>query len=64
MVAVYFDLKKAFDKTWRFDIRTKILHDLQFQDSLSKSIFNFLTDMYFRVGVSESLSGDRSTPRT
>ena len=55
-VAVFFDLEKAYDTTWRYGI-LKDLHDLGLKGRLpSMFIQNFLEDRIIQVRVSSTLS--------
>ena len=53
--AVFFDLEKAFDTTWKFGIM-KDLHDLNLRGNLPKFIENFLSNRSFQVKVGSTLS--------
>ena len=53
--AVFFDLEKAFDTTWKFGIM-KDLHDLNLRGNLPKFIENFLKNRSFQVKVGSTLS--------
>ena len=55
MVAVFFDLEKAFDTTWKHGI-LKDLHSLGLRGHLPMFIKNFLTNRKFNVKVNNSLS--------
>ena len=53
VVAVFFDLEKAYDTTWRYGI-LKDIHKLGLRGRLPTFIENFLADMQVRVGSSLS----------
>ena len=55
VLAIFFDLEKAYDTTWRFGI-LKDLFDLDFRGSLPIFIENFLCDRRFRVRSDSTLS--------
>ena len=55
LVAIFFDLEKAFDTTWKFGI-LKDLHNLGLRGNLPKFIKNFLDNRSFQVKVGSSLS--------
>ncbi|RUS68704.1 hypothetical protein EGW08_023534 [Elysia chlorotica] len=48
VLAVFFDLEKAYDTTWKHGILTD-LHELEFRGKLPIFIQNFLSDRHFRV---------------
>ncbi|GFN93766.1 RNA-directed DNA polymerase from mobile element jockey [Plakobranchus ocellatus] len=48
VLAVFFDLEKAYDTSWRYGI-LKDLFDLDFRGKLPIFISNFLKDRYFKV---------------
>ena len=50
LVSVYFDLKKAYDTTWKYGIM-KDLHGFGLRGRLLNFISNFLQDRSFRVRV-------------
>jgi len=50
VVAVFFDLEKAYDTTWRYGI-LKDLHHMGFRGRLPIFISNFLASRYFKVQV-------------
>ena len=54
-VAVFFDLEKAYDTTWRYGI-LKDIHKLGLRGSLFTFIENFLADRAMQVRVGSSLS--------
>jgi len=58
--AIFFDLEKAYDTTWKFGI-LKDLHDAGLQGRLPLFIAGFLSDRKFqvRVGGSYSISANR-----
>ena len=55
VVAVFFDLEKAYDTTWRHGIM-RDLHDLGIRDRLATFIENFLADRWIQVRVGSTLS--------
>ena len=55
VVAVFFDLEKAYDTTWRYGI-LKDIHKLGLRGRLPTFIENFLADRTMQVRVSSSLS--------
>ena len=55
VVAVYFDLEKAYDTTWRYGI-LKDIHKLGLRGRLPTFIENFLADRAMQVRVGSSLS--------
>ena len=55
LVAVFFDLQKAYDTTWKHGI-LKDLHDLGLRGNLSIFIGNFLSDRTFQVHLGTILS--------
>ena len=55
VVAVFFDLEKAYDTTWRHGIM-RDLHDLGIRDRLATFIENFLADHWIQVRVGSTLS--------
>lgn len=54
-VAVFFDIKGAFDMTWRYGI-LKEIYDYGIRGTLPKFIESFLKGRTFRVRVGDSLS--------
>ena len=58
LVAVFFDLEKAYDMTWRYGILEK-LHRWGFRGRLPLFVDAFLTDRVFRVRVGNNLSTSR-----
>ena len=54
-VAIFFDLEKAYDTTWKYDIM-KDLHDIGLRGRLPNFISNFLTDRSFNVRIGSTLS--------
>ena len=54
-VAVFFDLEKAYDTTWRHGIM-RDLHDLGIRGRLATFIENFLADRWIQVRVGSTLS--------
>ena len=55
VVAVFFDLEKAYDTTWRYGI-VKDIHKLGLRGRLPTFIENFLADRAMQVRVGSSLS--------
>ena len=55
VVAVFFDLEKAYDTTWRYGI-SKDIHKLGLRGRLPTFIENFLADRAMQVRVGSSLS--------
>ena len=55
VVAVFFDLEKAYDTTWRYGI-LKDIHKLGLRGRLPTFIENFLADRTMQVRVGSSLS--------
>lgn len=55
MVAVFFDLEKAFDTTWKFGI-LKDLHELGLRGNLPLFIQQFLAHRSFQVRVGQTMS--------
>ena len=56
VIALFFDLEKAYDTTWRYSI-FKDIHKLGSRGRLPTFIENFLTDRTMQVRVRSSLSG-------
>jgi hypothetical protein len=55
VVAVFFDLEKAYDTTWRYGI-LRDLHDANLRGRLPQFVSKFLSDRRFRVRVGSCLS--------
>ena len=55
LVAVFFDLEKAYDTTWKYGIM-KDLQDLGLKGRLPSFISDFLSDRNFKVRVGSTLS--------
>jgi hypothetical protein len=55
LVAVFFDLEKAYDTTWKYGIM-KDLNDLGLKGRLPSFISDFLSDRNFKVRVGSTLS--------
>ena len=55
LVAVFFDLQKAYDTTWKHGIQQD-LHDMGLRGNLSIFIGNFLTDRTFQIHLGTILS--------
>ena len=54
-VAIFFDLEKAYDTTWKYGI-IKDLHDIGLRGRLPNFISNFLSDRSFNVRIGSTLS--------
>ena len=54
-VAIFFDLEKAYDTTWKYGIM-KDLHDIGLRGRLPNFISNFLSDRSFNVRIGSTLS--------
>ena len=50
LVCIFFDMKKAYDTTWRYGI-LKAVHDCGIRGHLANFIMNFLRNRQFRVKV-------------
>ena len=55
VVAIFFDLEKAYDTTWKHGI-LKDIHKIGLKGNLPKFISNFLSNRCFRVKVGSSFS--------
>ena len=55
VVSVFFDLEKAYDTTWKYDI-LRDLHDAGLRGRMPEFIGKFLTDRSFHVRVGSCLS--------
>ena len=55
VIAVFFDLEKAFDTTWKYGI-LKDLYSLGLRGNLPKFISNFLSNRTFQVNIGNYLS--------
>ena len=55
LVTIFFDLEKAYDKTWKYGIM-KNTHDIGLKGRLLLFIPNFLNDREFKVKVGSTLS--------
>ena len=55
LVAVFFDLEKAYDTTWKYGIMND-LHDIGLRGRLPDFISNYLKDRQFQVRVGATLS--------
>ncbi|GFS10648.1 RNA-directed DNA polymerase from mobile element jockey [Elysia marginata] len=55
VLAVFFDLEKAYDTTWKHGI-LMVLYDSNFRGRLPTFIQNFLSDRHFRVKSDAQLS--------
>ena len=54
-IAIFFDLEKAYDTTWKYGIM-KDLHDIGLRGRLPSFISNFLSDRSFNVRIGSTLS--------
>lgn len=59
LIAVSFDLEKAFDLTWRYNI-LKTLHEWGLRGRLPTFIRNFLKNRNFSVRIGDTLSDERT----
>ncbi|KAG8181012.1 hypothetical protein JTE90_024760 [Oedothorax gibbosus] len=57
LVSIFFDMEKAYDRTWRYGI-LKDLYHLGFRGNLPVFIQNFLKTRVFQVHVRSTLSRD------
>ena len=57
-VAVMFDLEKAYDKAWRYEM-LKDMQSLRLRGSLPEYIKEFLRDRTFKVSINWAQSGSR-----
>ncbi|MCU7800748.1 MAG: reverse transcriptase-like protein [gamma proteobacterium symbiont of Lucinoma myriamae] len=55
VVAIFFDLEKAYDTTWKYGIMND-LHNLGLRGRLPNFISNFLSDRSFNVRIGSTLS--------
>jgi potassium voltage-gated channel Eag-related subfamily H protein 8 len=55
LVAVFFDLEKAYDTTWRYGIM-RDLHDLNFRGRLPRFVANYLQDRTFQLRLGTTFS--------
>ena len=55
LVAVFFDLQKTYDTTWKYGIQQD-LHDMGLRGNLPIFIGNFLTDRTFQIHLGTILS--------
>ena len=55
VVAVFFDLQKAYDTTWKYGI-LKDLHNIGLRGNLPIFISNFLSDRTFQIHLGTILS--------
>ena len=55
VVAIFFDLEKAYDSTWKHGV-LRDLHDFGFRGGLPCFISNFLSDHLFQVKIGSTLS--------
>ena len=58
LTAVFFDLEKAYDNTWKYDIMQD-LYDFGLRGRLSMFIKNFLFERTFRVRVGSTFSNSQ-----
>ena len=54
-VAVFFDLEKAYDTTWRYNILSK-MYRWGLRGKLPRFIESFLSDRYFKIKVGNTIS--------
>lgn len=55
LVAIFFDIERAFDMTWRYGIMRKI-HSWGFRGNLPKFLSDFMHNRIFRVRLGDTLS--------
>lgn len=55
LVSIFFDIEKAYDRTWRYGI-VRALHDFGLRGNLPLFIYNFLQQRSFRVRLGTTLS--------
>ncbi|GFX34930.1 probable RNA-directed DNA polymerase from transposon X-element [Trichonephila clavipes] len=55
LVSLFFDIEKAYDRTWRYGI-LRNMHDFGLRGNLPIFIFNFLAVRYFHVRIGHSSS--------
>ncbi|GFW87096.1 uncharacterized protein TNCV_5124501 [Trichonephila clavipes] len=55
LVSLFFDIEKAYDRTWRYGILRK-MYDFGLRGNLPIFIFNFLAVRYFNVRIGHSSS--------
>ncbi|GBN56622.1 RNA-directed DNA polymerase from mobile element jockey [Araneus ventricosus] len=55
LVSIFFDIYKAYDRTWRYGIM-KNLYDLGFRGNLPIFVQNFLKQRFFRVRLGNTFS--------
>ena len=55
MIAIFFDIEKAYDTTWKYGI-TKDLENMGLNGKLAIFIKNFLDDRKFQVRIGTTLS--------
>ncbi|GFW07739.1 putative RNA-directed DNA polymerase from transposon X-element [Trichonephila clavipes] len=55
LVSLFFDIEKAYDRTWRYGI-LRNMHDFGLRGNLPIFIFNFLAVRYFYVRIGHSSS--------
>ncbi|GBN29334.1 putative RNA-directed DNA polymerase from transposon BS [Araneus ventricosus] len=55
LVSLFFDIEKAYDRTWRYGI-LRALFDFDFKGNLPVFIQNFLTTRIFRVRIGSTFS--------
>ena len=56
-MAIFFDLEKAYDTTWKYGIM-KDLHSAGLRGRLPEFISSFLNDRHFRVRIGAILSDE------
>ena len=54
-IAVFFDIQKAYDTAWRYNILRNI-HDMGIRGHMANFIQNFLRNRFFKVKVGQNLS--------
>ena len=58
VASVFFDLEKAYDRAWRYEI-LKDMYDMGLRGRLSSCIENFIRDRELQFRISTSTSGRR-----
>ena len=56
-VGIFFDMEKAYDRTWRYGILRKI-HSLNIRGEMAFYIANFLRNRYFKTKINDQVSSD------
>ena len=62
LTAIFFDLEKAFDTTWKYGIM-KDLHDLDLRGNLPLFIENFLKNRSCHVKVGSTFTQEEGVPQ-